>query len=95
MLRIPCPHCGERDEVEFRYRGDATLVRPGPEARTAAFLDHAYARANPRGWHAEWWLHAGGCRQAIKVLRHTVTHEIRAAVRAGEPLPSADGDGAS
>ena len=28
MLRIPCPHCGERDYTEFRYGGDATKVRP-------------------------------------------------------------------
>jgi sarcosine oxidase delta subunit len=36
MLRIACPNCGERDEVEFRYRGDATLTRPGPDADSAA-----------------------------------------------------------
>ena len=23
-MRIPCPHCGERDVSEFRYGGDAT-----------------------------------------------------------------------
>ena len=27
-MRIPCPHCGERDHSEFRYGGDATKIRP-------------------------------------------------------------------
>ena len=26
MLRISCPWCGVRDEVEFRYRGDASVL---------------------------------------------------------------------
>jgi sarcosine oxidase subunit delta len=77
MLRIPCPWCGERDEAEFRYRGDATLARPGADAGLAAFTAYTYERANPRGWHLEWWLHAGGCRRLLKVERHTLSHEIR------------------
>ena len=27
MLRITCPFCGERDYTEFRYGGDASLIR--------------------------------------------------------------------
>ena len=77
MLRISCPWCGARDETEFRYRGDAGRVRPAPEAGLEAFVSYVYARDNPRGGHLEWWLHAGGCRQLLKVLRHTLTHEIR------------------
>lgn len=76
MLRIPCPHCGLRDETEFRYRGDAGAVRPSPEAGEEAFAAYVYERGNPAGWHLEWWLHVGGCRQALKALRHTVSHEI-------------------
>ena len=26
MLLIPCPHCGERDETEFRCGGEAHIV---------------------------------------------------------------------
>jgi heterotetrameric sarcosine oxidase delta subunit len=77
MLRISCPWCGERDETEFRYRGDASRARPPAEAGLAAFVTYVYERDNPRGWHLEWWLHVGGCRQLLKVLRHTLTHEIR------------------
>jgi sarcosine oxidase subunit delta len=76
MLRIPCPHCGLRDEAEFSYRGDATVARPAPDAGIDAFHDYVYLRANPKGWHVEWWQHAQGCRQWLKVTRHTVTHEI-------------------
>ncbi|MBV8909619.1 MAG: sarcosine oxidase subunit delta, partial [Gammaproteobacteria bacterium] len=32
MLRITCPCCGERDEIEFRYRGDASRSRPAAGA---------------------------------------------------------------
>ena len=78
MLRIPCPWCGERDESEFRYKGDASLRRPDGAAGVEAFAAFVYERANPHGWHQEWWLHSAGCRQLLKVLRHTVTHEIQA-----------------
>jgi sarcosine oxidase subunit delta len=77
MLRIPCPWCGIRDEIEFRYRGDAGVARPGPEAPLADFTAYVYGRANPLGWHLEWWLHTGGCRKLLKVERHTLSHEIR------------------
>jgi sarcosine oxidase subunit delta len=66
-----------RDEVEFRYRGDAMRSRPGAEAGVAEFTAYVYARDNPLGWHLEWWLHVGGCRRLLKVERHTLTHEIR------------------
>ncbi|HEV8017516.1 MAG TPA: sarcosine oxidase subunit delta [Steroidobacteraceae bacterium] len=94
MLRIPCPWCGERDEIEFRYRGDATKVRPDPQAGIAAFSLYVYERGNPCGWHVEWWLHVGGCRSLLKVLRHTLTHEISwvGGPQDQPPLPpSADG----
>ncbi|GAC1458388.1 MAG: sarcosine oxidase subunit delta [Steroidobacteraceae bacterium] len=87
MLRIPCPWCGTRDESEFRYRGDAGGARPAHDAEPASFGAYVYERANPCGWHLEWWLHVAGCRQLLKVLRHTQTHEIRWVGRAGEPAP--------
>ncbi len=78
MLRITCPHCGTRDEFEFRYRGDATVARPAADADTDAFHAYVYERANPAGWHIEWWQHAYGCRQVLKVVRHNLSHEIHA-----------------
>ena len=92
MLRIACPWCGERDEVEFRYRGDAAQSRPDAAAQLEAFTSFVYDRRNPRGWHIEWWLHVGGCRKLLKVVRHTLTHEIHAVLRPGEqPSPPPEG----
>jgi len=88
MLRISCPWCGERDETEFRYRGDASRARPAPESGVTAFVAYVYERDNRRGWHLEWWLHVGGCRQLLKVLRHTLTHEVRWIGGAGEAPPA-------
>ena len=84
MIRIDCPWCGPRDEVEFSYRGDATVQRPPADAAEQEFFDYVYARKNPRGWHVEWWHHAQGCRQFLKVLRHTLTHEVRVVAAATE-----------
>ena len=77
MIRIDCPWCGPRDEIEFTYRGDATVRRPDADAPAEALHDYVYARKNPRGWHKEWWHHAHGCRQYLQVVRHTLTHEVR------------------
>ena len=76
MLRIACPFCGVRDEIEFRYRGDASVVRPSADAPVATFASFVYERENLAGWYLEWWQHTHGCRSTLKVLRHTVTHEI-------------------
>lgn len=76
MLRLNCPHCGVRDESEFRYRGDASRPRPLAGSSTEAFADYVYQRENPHGLHSEWWLHAGGCRQVLNVVRDTATHRI-------------------
>ncbi len=77
-MRIPCPYCGARDAHEFSYLGDATLTRPDPEApdADARFHDYVYLRDNPAGAHSEWWYHANGCRQWVKVARDTCTHVI-------------------
>jgi heterotetrameric sarcosine oxidase delta subunit len=85
MQQIKCPWCGVRDEAEFLYRGDATVKRPA-EADGDAFYAYVYERANPMGWHIEWWHHAGGCRQWVKVVRNTVTHEIATTGFAGDDL---------
>ena len=88
MLRIDCPHCGLRDEVEVRYRGDASLRRPAADAGTAAYVGYVYERTNPRGWHLEWWYHSAGCRQYLQVWRHTVTHAIHAVGTPTDTLPT-------
>ena len=50
MLRIPCPHCGERDYTEFRYGGDATKVRPAHgSGDLQTWHDHVFLFDNPKG----------------------------------------------
>lgn len=89
MLRIACPWCGVRDETEFRYGGQAHIERPSdPEASSdAQWADYLFMRDNPRGEFHERWVHAAGCRRWFNVKRHTVTHEILAVYRLGEPRP--------
>jgi sarcosine oxidase subunit delta len=86
MLRLHCPHCGIRDETEFRYRGDASMSRPAADAPTSDFVRYVYERLNPKGWHVEWWMHIGGCRAVLRVVRHTVTHEIVSVTLPQEPV---------
>ncbi|MBI3506592.1 MAG: sarcosine oxidase subunit delta [Proteobacteria bacterium] len=88
MHRIACPFCGPRDEVEFRYRGDATKRRPDAGGGVDGFMDYVYMRDNPLGRHAEWWQHVHGCRQILKVVRDTSTHDISSVDAAvGEKRP--------
>ena len=78
-MRIPCPHCGERDVQEFSYLGDATVTRPEePDASAEAMHDYVYLRDNPAGPHRELWYHAAGCRAWLVVTRNTRTHAIGA-----------------
>jgi sarcosine oxidase subunit delta len=90
MLQLCCPWCGVRDEIEFRYRGDATVVRPSADAPVEAFEAYVYARLNPHGWQREWWLHTGGCRMLFQVERHTLTHELRNVVAPETTQAAAD-----
>ena len=89
MLRIPCPWCGVRDETEFHYGGQAHITRPErqEELADAEWADYLFMRDNPKGGFAERWVHEAGCRRWFNVQRHTVTHEILAVYRIGEPPP--------
>ena len=80
MMLIPCPHCGARDEDEFTYGGDASVLRPDePEALSdAEWTSFLFLRDNPRGAHRENWFHRFGCRRWITIERDTLTHRIAA-----------------
>jgi sarcosine oxidase subunit delta len=90
MLLIHCPYCRmARPESEFRYGGEAHIVRPPEPAGVsdeawAAFL---YMRANPKGLHAERWRHIHGCGRFFNALRNTVSDQILATYEAGMPRP--------
>ena len=78
MLQIPCPWCGPRDEVEFRYGGQAHVAYPAEPAALddAAWAEYLFVRDNPRGWFVERWMHVLACRRWFNLERHTVSNEI-------------------
>jgi heterotetrameric sarcosine oxidase delta subunit len=92
MLLIRCPWCGDRDEVEFRYGGQAHLPYPDDaEAMTdAEWAGFLFMRDNPKGPWAERWMHAAGCRRWFNAIRDTATYRIHATYRPDEPRPEPD-----
>ena len=78
MLRISCPYCGVRDQVEFRSGGEAAVRRPALPATVsdAQWADYLFYRANPRGPQMERWFHEYGCRQWFLLQRDTLTHAV-------------------
>lgn len=87
MLRIACPYCGLRDQPEFRFGGQSHITRPDLDASDRTWADYLFNRENPKGMHYERWLHESGCGRWFNVARDTVTHQIRAVYRMGDPKP--------
>ena len=78
MLLITCPWCGERDETEFSYGGEAGIVRPNnsDELNDNQWADYLFMRKNPHGLHKEQWLHSQGCRRWFVVERDTLSYKF-------------------
>ncbi|APH55957.1 Sarcosine oxidase delta subunit [Granulibacter bethesdensis] len=91
-MRIACPCCGPRGLEEFLYRGDATRTLPAASARTEAWADYTYLRDNPAGGHEEYWFHAAGCQNWLRVRRDTRDHSILSVILARDPSASATGE---
>ena len=90
MLLIECPWCGQRDESEFSYAGEAHIARPLETEKLSdeAWADYLFMRKNPKGLHREQWLHAAGCRRYFNVERNTATYQISGSYRISEMPPS-------
>jgi sarcosine oxidase, subunit delta len=86
MLLITCPWCGEREEPEFGYGGQAHVAYPSdPEALDdEQWAQYLFFRANPKGPFAERWVHSAGCRRWFNAVRDTVTNEFVSIYRPGE-----------
>ena len=86
MLLISCPWCGEREEPEFGYGGQAHVAYPpDPEALDDdQWAQYLFFRANPKGAFAERWVHSAGCRRWFNAVRDTVTNEFVSVYRPGE-----------
>ena len=87
MLLIPCPFCGARSELEFRYGGHAHIRRDPASADDQAWAEFLFVRDNPKGIMAERWRHASGCGRFFNCLRDTVSDRILATYKIGEPRP--------
>jgi len=89
MLLISCPWCGEREEIEFSYGGQAHVGYPqDPRALSdEEWGQYLFVRDNPKGLFLERWVHSQGCRRWFNIARHTVTHGITAIYKPGEPPP--------
>jgi heterotetrameric sarcosine oxidase delta subunit len=92
MMLIQCPFCGPRSQEEFLCGGQAHINRPEhPEAESDRDWAHyQFVRENPRGLHAERWLHLYGCGQWFHLLRDTRTHEIHGAYGMTEEPPEVE-----
>jgi heterotetrameric sarcosine oxidase delta subunit len=75
---IPCPWCGDREDIEFKYGGSAQVAYPADPASVddATWARFVFYRPNPKGTMAERWVHTAGCRRWFNLVRDTVTHEI-------------------
>jgi heterotetrameric sarcosine oxidase delta subunit len=91
MLRINCPWCGTRDEPEFSFGHETHVTRPGPDSDDDTWSDYLFNTDNPKGVHYELWLHKFGCGRWFNVARDTVSHEIYAVYKLGEPKPEIPG----
>ncbi len=89
MLLIPCPWCGPREASEFSYGGEAHIARPrDPDALSDAdWADYLFMRKNPKGRHAERWVHSQGCRRWFNAVRDTASDDIVAVYRMGQKPP--------
>jgi heterotetrameric sarcosine oxidase delta subunit len=78
VLLVPCPWCGPREEVEFRYGGQAHVAYPLEPATLddAAWARYVFVRDNPKGHFTERWYHVSGCRRWFNVVRDTATNEF-------------------
>ena len=89
MLLITCPYCGARPESEFRCGGEAHIARPSRpgDVDDADWADYLFYRTNPRGVHAERWLHAHGCQRWFNMLRDTASDQVIGIYAMGESRP--------
>ena len=72
-MKIPCPHCGEREHAEFTFGGE---LRPIDAPDAGADFVRVFIRENAPGLQAERWFHTFGCRRWLTLERDTVSNRI-------------------
>jgi heterotetrameric sarcosine oxidase delta subunit len=90
MLKIECPWCGPREQIEFSCQGEAHIVRPvEPEKLSDEdWGNYIFFRKNPKGVHFERWIHSHGCRRWFNAVRHTISDEFLCTYKPGDSLPA-------
>lgn len=86
---IPCPHCGERDSIEFRYGGESR-ERPATLDDDRVWADCVFGRDNVPGEQREWWFHRLGCRRWFIALRNLTANQVLSTEWARRAQPTAD-----
>ncbi len=74
MLLIPCPNCGERDEREFHYGGNA--IRYPELGETKAVWHGVLQQRECAETIREFWYHQSGCECWFEISRNLTTHEF-------------------
>lgn len=94
MFLIKCPYCGERDQSEFSYGGEAHIARPTNSAELSDedWAEYVFVRTNTKGVFAERWAHTAGCRKWFNAVRNTATDEFLAFYEVGEKPPDVSGE---
>ncbi len=89
MQFISCPWCGDREEVEFHYGGQAHVAYPADPAALddQQWAEYLFFRDNPRGVFLERWCHSAGCRRWFNAVRDTSTHRFLAVYRPDQKAP--------
>ena len=78
MLKINCPFCGPRSEVEFVHGGPLKARRPEAPATIddQDWIDYLTVPQNPLGPVQERWWHVRGCGSWFTITRDTRSHDI-------------------
>ena len=79
MLLIPCPHCGNRAEIEFQNGGEV-IQRPADPSSLSdeQWADYLFNRDNGKGVVCEHWWHLHGCQRWFVLERDTRSNEFQA-----------------
>ena len=83
-MLVPCPWCGERDESEFSFGGEAHLERPQESCSDKEWTEYIFMRKNIKGEHKERWIHINGCRQWFNAVRNTTTNSFLQTCKPGK-----------
>ena len=77
MFIIRCPYCGERDQSEFSYGGEAHIVRPKQpsELTDGQWAEYLFTRKNIKGLYFNCGWGTGGFK-ATPGSGHLFAHTI-------------------